>query len=106
MIRCVTCAHRGKKPDARRDTLAEVWKMKFFVRPVDAIVRQPETHQHDGCFKFFVYHVNYRDGAAIAKKDCWRAESLMIGARGGDNRWMGAVNQRWPSAHQCPNSGL
>ncbi len=104
LTRRMACAHLGKEPDARRDALVEVGEMKFFVRPVDAIIGQPETHQHDGYSQYFVDQVNDRDGAAIAKKDCWRAESLMIGPRGGDNRWMGAVNQRWIGAHQCPNT--
>jgi hypothetical protein len=85
-------AQFGKKTDARLDTFVKVREMKFFVGSMDAIIGKPKAHQHDGDIQRVVYQVDYRDGAAIAKKNYWSFESLLVGVRRGNNRWMGSVN--------------
>src|SRR6476646_4236949 len=84
-------AHFCEEPNARLDAFEEIGEMDLFVRPVDAIIGQTEAHQHNGDLECVLDQVNNRDRAAIAKKDRRRAESLLVGSRRYNNRWMRPV---------------
>jgi hypothetical protein len=99
-------AHVCEEPDARLEAFEEIGEMDLFVRPVDAIIGQTEAHQHNGDLECVLDQVHNRDRAAIAKKDHRRAESLLVGSRRYNYRWMGPVNQRWLGAHERANAHL
>ena len=84
----------GQVPDRGFNRLIEIGQMEFFVRAVDVVVGQAESHQDGGNTENLLKGVNHRDRPPGADEDGVCAESFLVGVRGSLHRGMLAVHQR------------